>query len=607
MTYNSTELLEVGNWTRGEEPGTGWLAGTWRLNASLATTLANLPMQLMPPPLQPPPSAPPSPPNAHDDYAARTVFFAVVVGGAACMFAAAVLKRYFTRAYLKLRHILQLPRIWCSRWLARQQSQKVVEVLFWRLGGWTLADARTLGLLQFVQFVLAMLVVRWNGIVDELDITQLYFALFYTVIAVAQSSLTRSAIHHVRTIGLLAAAILYFLLGVVPFTSAFVMEDTGNLTLPPSNIGRSSEYICGAAALLLCAIWVVIARIAAREFGWRRRAQWSIHAAMLYEHVRRSHAVQASMSAYLHLSVACGVLEIVMVVCHIVRCEQMTVEVAVAWGVLTLQMVSFSVLHFSGPKLSTALAAAGVPGSMYMVFVTTHIRYDDSCDAQTANHDGEYMNAMMNVVQLATSVAAVVLQVGLFLVGRIWIRFEQAANELLARNAAQKVNVRSRKSLHVSARQKVTGPNSATKGATAARRRSSLLMSVGEEVVSLPPEYEEVPAYAKSLVQQPLKGHEMLIYLPLKRFPEKRFVQMDILLRTVRWSWKDYIGFDQIEDVYIHTKDLGHVVQDRKGGSLKERRTSQCESNRSTDVDPTTLRRTSLNSRKSWSSLLNAN
>ena len=39
----------------------------------------------------------------------------------------------------------------------------------------------------------------------------------------------------------------------------------------------------------------------------------------------------------------------------------------------------------------------------------------------------------------------------------------------------------------------------------------------------------------------------MLLHMPSKRFSEKRFMQLDLVLNTLRWSWKDYIGLDQIE------------------------------------------------------------
>jgi hypothetical protein len=68
----------------------------------------------------------------------------------------------------------------------------------------------------------------------------------------------------------------------------------------------------------------------------------------------------------------------------------------------------------------------------------------------------------------------------------------------------------------------------------------------------LPPEFAELPAHAQAAVREVVTGREVLLYMPFNNFSQKRFTQVDIELSTMRWSFKDYIGLDQIHSVYIY-------------------------------------------------------
>eukprot|EP00966_Prymnesium_polylepis_P332378 7387884-Prymnesium_polylepis.1 len=314
MNYHnkSAQLVHVGTWEKDESPDMDWHGYTWLENNTVEFVYSSevKPLQLMPPPW-PPPSPPPSPaPVADSVNIVLTVVLAVFGSTVICAFAAVVLKRKCKRSFMRIRHVLQLPRLWLGRYLAprRQQfssAQRAAVAIFWHLGGWTLADVRTLRVLEVVQVTFAQVMV-WNHSTGTPDDTRPYFALLYSVLAIGGFLLTHSAFTNVRTAELCVSGLLYLIIGLLPVISAWI-DNEGSLlpqspspsSPPPQPPAPPARHIFGpgvqralmSVSIFLSVSWMLVAYIATREFAWRRRARQAMHSAGSQDRIIQCHRI----------------------------------------------------------------------------------------------------------------------------------------------------------------------------------------------------------------------------------------------------------------------------------------------------------------------------
>ena len=429
--------------------------------------------------------------------------------------------------------LLAWPRIWCSRYLASttrlKRVQAAAETILWHVGGWTLADMRTFWVLVLLQlaFAQASLWLHRSGV--QADATQLYFAILYLVAATLQAALARSAHSASRSTELFSSGIPSLLLAVVPCASTWVW-DRHPATANESAAVREARIVA-FVGLVLCGCWMIISRIANLEFGWRRRARRSLHSGVIRSanqgDVLVANRLNGARIIALKLAWACRAMQVVMLVCHVEQCKQMSVEISIASGVLAFDVLVLMILQFSGSLLFHVRSAAGLPGMAYMLFLTARL-FERGCGGD-ARDELAGIELLQSVLQLTMAASAAILQIILVAAGVIQKRFMQTAQ------------VDSRKESLI-----------VTLGAGAGLlTRSTSRETIQVPKVPLPAEFVGIPEDTQSKIRTVMEGHEMLLYVPFRRFSQRRFVQVDVWLNTMRWSRNESIGFDQIDDIYV--------------------------------------------------------
>ena len=343
-------------------------------------------------------------------------------------------------------------------------------------------------------------------------------------------------------------------------------------------LNLDTRVTLGLLAMSLCTLWTALARIAYRDFSWRQRAGLALHARGAQERVRQRQAIVNSLFLLVKLVATCIALGVGLIVSHAARCSKMRNEVAAAAGVLGVHAVTlmalyslfYSARYARSRRRPLALAASGLPCVTYLFIVALRLRHW-SCrtDGEPPAHlalstlaplappplaspplappppclshvdDGsDYLRFVFNL-QVAVALCAVVFQVLLLYQTIAIVRYRTAREREL-----------------VAARDRGSDPAQSTSvpagiaadaAATTSRRTLRILGSDAALDMPLPAQYRGLGPRTESSVRATLRGREMLLHMPSKRFSEKRFMQLDIVLNTLRWSWKDYIGLDQIE------------------------------------------------------------
>ena len=309
-----------------------------------------------------------------------------------------------------------------------------------------------------------------------------------------------------------------------------------------------ARVVLGLTAFVLCVVWSALARTASRDFSWRQRASLALHAQGAQEKARQRQGIVNSLFVLLKLVATCIVLGAGLIVSHAVRCSKVRTEVTAAGGVLgvhaaallALYSLIYSVRYTRSRRRPLALAASGLPCVSYLLFVTLRIR-QRGCRAAGNQSDDEGSSELtfMSNLQVAVSLCAVVFQALLLCQTVVIVRY---------RTARERELLGSREDV-----QQSTLPTSVQAGtamdatSTSNRRALRILGADAALPMPLPPQYSTLDPRVESAVRATMRGREMLLHMPSKRFSEKRFMQLDLVLNTLRWSWKDYIGLDQIE------------------------------------------------------------